>query len=228
MLAGVCDGFIGNRILTKYRDAADHVMMDGSNPWEIDEAMVEFGYAMGPYEVQDLSGLDIAFANRRRKDDTRDPATRYVPIADRMVNEGRLGRKASVGWYRYPGGGGKVIDPLVEDLVREEAHFAGVDRREFDADEIRHRLLLAMINEAAEILNEGIAAKAADIDLVTIHGYGFPRWRGGLMHYADTLGAGAILDGLEALAKEDPLFWAPSAVVRDCAARGIRFADWSR
>ncbi|MCC0015561.1 MAG: enoyl-CoA hydratase/isomerase family protein [Rhodobiaceae bacterium] len=228
VLAGVCDGFIGNRILSRYREAADTVLMDGSTPWDIDEAMVEFGYAMGIYETQDLSGLDIAHANRRRQDATRDPNRRYIPIGDRMVAEGRLGRKAGVGWYRYPGGGGKVVDPLIEDLVREEAHFAKVARREFSADEIRHRLLLAMVNEATAILGEGIAQTARDIDLVTVNGYGFPRWRGGLMHYADTLGAATVLEGLEGLAKEDALVWAPSPVVRDCAEKGISFSAWRR
>ena len=228
VLAGVCDGFIGNRILARYRDEADALLMEGTTPGEIDEAMVEFGYAMGPYEAQDLSGLDIAHANRRRKDATRDPARRYIPIVDRMVAEGRLGRRAAVGWYRYPGGGGKVVDPLIEDLIREEAYFAKVPRREFTADEIRHRLLLAMINEAAEILAEGIAESTADIDLVTVHGYGFPRWRGGLMQYADTLGVKAVRAGIEDLAKAAPLEWRPSRVIEDCAEKGLRFADWRR
>jgi len=128
VLSGVCDGFIGNRILARYREAADTILMDGSTPWDVDEAMVNFGYAMGPYEAQDLSGLDIAYANRRRKDATRDPNRRYVPISDRMVDEGRLGKKVGVGWYRYPGGKGRVDDPLIEDLIREEAHFAKVTR----------------------------------------------------------------------------------------------------
>lgn len=226
VLAGVCDGFIGNRILARYREAADTVLMDGSTPWEVDEAMVEFGYAMGPYEAQDLSGLDIAHANRRRQDATRDPNRRYIPIADRMVELGKLGRKTGAGWYRYPGGNGKVDDPIVADLALEEAHFAGITRVDYKPDEIRHRLLLAMINEAAEILREGIAGSAADIDLVTVFGYGFPRWRGGLMHYADTLGPENVLAGLEELATEDALVWRPSEVIRDCAARGISFAEW--
>ncbi|MBM1221692.1 enoyl-CoA hydratase/isomerase family protein [Ponticoccus sp. SC2-23] len=228
VVAGVCDGFIGNRILARYREAADTVFMDGSTPWEVDEAMVEFGYAMGPYEAQDLSGLDIAHANRRRQDATRDPARRYIPIADRMVELGKLGRKTGAGWYRYPGGNGKVEDPIVADLALEEAHFAGITRTDYDADEIRHRLILAMINEAADILAEGIAETAADIDLVTVFGYGFPRWRGGLMHHADTLGAAAVLDGLATLAKEDPVAWRPSPMIEDCARRGIRFSDWRR
>ena len=101
VVAGVCDGFIGNRILARYREAADTLLMDGCTPWDIDEAMVDFGYAMGPYEAQDLSGLDIAYANRRRQDDTRDPARRYIPIADHLVMAGRLGRKTGAGWYQY-------------------------------------------------------------------------------------------------------------------------------
>jgi len=225
VLAGVCDGFIGNRILARYREAADTVFMDGSTPWEVDEAMVQFGYAMGPYEAQDLSGLDIAHANRRRQDATRDPNRRYVPIADRMVELGKLGRKTGAGWYRYPGGNGKVEDPIVADLALEEARFAGVTRTDYNADEISRRLVLAMINEACDILHEGIAASARDIDLVTVFGYGFPRWRGGLMHYADSLGAKQIVTQLDALAQEDPIVWAVSPLLRDCADRNIRLAD---
>ena len=225
VVVGVCDGFVGNRILARYREAADTVLMDGSTPWEIDKAMVEFGYAMGPYAAQDLSGLDIAHANRRRQDATRDPNRRYIPIADRMIELGRLGRKSGAGWYRYPGGGGRVDDPIVADLAMEEAHFASIERVDYSADEIRERLLLAMINEAADLLLEGIAQNASDIDLVTIFGYGFPRWRGGLMHYADTLGAGAIVAQLKQLEKVDPVAWKVSPLLRHCASTGRCIAD---
>lgn len=217
---GVCDGFVGNRILARYREAADTVLMDGSTPWDIDEAMVEFGYAMGPYTAQDLSGLDIAHANRRRQDATRDPARRYIPIADRMVELGKLGRKTGAGWYRYPGGGGRVDDPIVADLALEEAHFAGIKRVDYTDDEIRERILLAMINEAADLLHEGIARSASDIDLVTVCGYGFPRWRGGLMHYADTIGATTIVAKIESLSTEDPIAWKVSPFLQQCASSG--------
>jgi len=226
VVAGVCDGFIGNRILARYREAADILLVDGCTPWDIDAAMVDFGYAMGPYEAQDLSGLDIAYAHRRRQDDIRDPARRYIAIADRMVATGRLGRKAGAGWYRYPAGGGKAIDPLVEDLVIEESYLAGVKRRSFTHDEIQTRLLAAMINEASDILYEGIAQTAADIDLVLVHGYGFPRWRGGVMHYADHSGASEWLQILRELESEDPLMWRPSKVIIDCAAQAIPFSAW--
>ena len=222
---GVCDGFVGNRILARYREAADTVFMDGSTPWDIDDAMVEFGYAMGPYTAQDLSGLDIAHANRRRQDATRDPERRYIPIADRMVELGKLGRKTGAGWYRYPDGTGRVDDPIVADLGIEEAHFAGIKRVDYDADEIRERLLLAMINEAADILHEGIARSAADIDLVTVFGYGFPRWRGGLMHYADSLGVSDIVLKLQKLQNEDGIAWRVSPLLMRCAEQGINIRD---
>ncbi len=226
VVAGVCDGFIGNRILARYREAADTVLMDGSTPWEIDEAMVEFGYAMGPYEAQDLSGLDIAHANRRRQDATRDPERRYIPIADRMVELGKLGKKTGAGWYRYPGGGGKVEDPIVADLALEEARFAKVERKDYSADEIRERLVMAMINEAADILGDGIAKRPSDIDLVTVHGYGFPRWRGGLMHHADSIGVDVVFNALKRFEEEDSIVWKPSHVIADCAERGMSLSEW--
>lgn len=165
VVAGVCDGFIGNRILAALREAADAILMDGSTPAKIDEAMVAFGYAMGPYETQDLSGLDIAHANRRRLDTSRDPSRRYIPIADYLVKQNRLGKKTGAGWYHYPNG--KIaIDPKVEDIICREAEAANIKRRHFSSDEVQQRLLLAMVNEAANILNEGIAVSAADIDLV--------------------------------------------------------------
>ncbi|MFK8079482.1 MAG: 3-hydroxyacyl-CoA dehydrogenase family protein [Granulosicoccus sp.] len=218
-------GVVGKRILERYREAADTVLMDGSTPWEIDEAMVEFGYAMGPYSAQDLIGLDIAYARRQRKQASRDPARRYIPIADRMIELGKLGRKTGAGWYRYPGGGGRVDDPIVADLAIEEAHFAKIERVDYSADEIRERLLLAMINEAADILLEGITQKASDIDLITIVGYGFPRWRGGLMHFADTLDAKFIVTQLERLSEEDRIAWQVSPLLKQCAEKGIRISD---
>jgi len=219
---------IGRRLLARYAEAAETVLMDGSTPWEVDEAMVEFGFATGPFEAQDNTGLDLAHAERRRQDATRDPNRRYIPVADRMVELGKLGRKTGAGWYRYPGGGGKVDDPIVADLALEEARYAKVERCDYRPEEIRHRLLLALINEAADILHQGIAASATDIDLVTVFGQGFPRWRGGLMHYADTLGPAKVLEGLRKLAQEDPLVWAPSPLIEECAAKGLSFADWRR
>ena len=225
VVAGVCDGFIGNRILARFREAADTVLIDGSTPWEIDEAMVKFGYAMGPYEAQDISGLDIAHANRRRQDATRDPKRRYIPIADRMVELGKLGRKTGAGWYRYSAEG-KLDDPIVADLALEEARLAGIERKDYSATDITDRLLTAMINEAADILYENIARSASDIDLVTVFGYGFPRWRGGLMHYADAIGTRTIIEKINQYAQEDPVQWKVSPLLQHCDENEMKIAEF--
>ena len=226
VLIKACDGFIGNRILARYRETADILLVDGATPYEIDEAMVAFGYPMGPYEAQDLSGLDIAYANRRRQAATRDPNRRYISIADRMVERGRLGKKCSVGWYRYLDGQGKVEDPAVVDLVVEESHFAKVKRRPFSQNEIHERLITAMINEASDILEEGSAQSPKDIDLVTVHGYGFPRWRGGLMFHADQIGITKIVNTLQRLEQDDPIVWKPSAGLLRVIKAGTSFSEF--
>jgi len=222
VLAAVCDGFIGNRILARYREAADTLLLQGASPWQIDAAMVAFGYPMGPYAAQDLSGLDIAYANRQRHAPHRDPQRRYVAIADRLVEAGRLGRKTAAGWYNYQDGDA-ATDPATLALIRDEAKNHDLVTRDFDDSTIQHRLLRAMINEAASILHEGIAMSARDIDLVTILGYGFPRWRGGLMHYADTIGAAQIAADLTALCAEDQLVWAPHELIISRAKNAQNF-----
>ncbi|WP_319825429.1 3-hydroxyacyl-CoA dehydrogenase [Thalassovita sp.] len=211
-------GFTSERLQMRLLEAADTLLMDGSTPWEVDEAIEEFGYHMGPYEAQDLIGTDVAYAIRSRM--PRDPARRYIPIADRAVAEGRLGKKASVGWYRYPGGEGKVIDPLVEDLCREEARFAGVAPRPIPADDIRTRILLAQVNEAAAALGDGIPP--GDLDLISTHALGFPARWGGIIRFADRLGAPAILAALHALQGEDPVAWQPASALVHAARSGER------
>ena len=226
VIAGVCDGFIGNRILARLRETADIILIDGGMPWGIDQAMVDFGYAMGPYEAQDLSGLDIAYAQRRRQETLGKPNRRYIEIADRLVEEGRLGRKTGAGWYRYTPEGNKETDPSIKALILNEAARLGIKRQITSASDIQCCLLAAMINEAANILGDGIAATAADIDLVTVHGYGFPRWRGGLMHYADQIGVEEWLAQLQKLAAGDPVVWEPSSVIIECVEKQISLADW--
>ena len=226
VVAGVCDGFIGNRILARYREAADLLLLHGATSAQIDKAMTGFGYAMGPYEAQDMSGLDIAFANRRRQDASRDPNRTYVHIADKMVEAGRLGRKTGLGWYSYANDGKAATDSLVDALIIAEADHAGITRRHFSDNDIVKRLLLAMINEGANILQEAVAQNASDIDLVSVLGYGFPRWRGGLMHYADQLGMAAILAGLKDFSAEDQHIWQPSQLILDAVKTGSDFASF--
>ena len=224
--SGVCDGFIGNRILTRYRQTTDILMLEGALPWQIDDAMRAFGFAMGPYEVQDLSGLDIAYANRKRLGLRDKAGYRYISIADRLVNEqARLGRKTGGGWYDYPEGGSSRPSALVEEVILDTARREGIARRSFDAEDIQTRALSAMIDEASHILDEGIAEKPEDIDLVMIHGYAFPRWRGGLMHYADTIGVTTIVDRLTAYAAQDPLSWSIPDLLRRLDADGRNFTS---
>ncbi|WP_374315981.1 3-hydroxyacyl-CoA dehydrogenase NAD-binding domain-containing protein [Aquabacterium sp.] len=222
--AGVCDGFIGNRILAVYRTAADHMMEDGASPYEIDQMVRDFGFPMGPYEMSDLAGGDIGWATRKRRAATRDPRTRYVQIADRLCERGWFGQKTGRGWYLYQQGSRSgQRDPEVEAIVAAERTRAGITPRTFSTDELQRRYLAAMVNEGAKVVDEGIALRPLDVDVTLVHGYGFPRYRGGPMKYADTIGLPQILADIERYAQEDPLFWQPAALLQRLVAEGRDF-----
>ncbi|MEM7599253.1 MAG: FAD-dependent oxidoreductase [Pseudomonadota bacterium] len=213
VLAGICDGFIGNRILAAYRRAAEYLLADGALPHQVDAAMRRFGMAMGPFEAQDQGGLQIALANRRRQDATRDPDERYVDIADRICALGRLGKRTGAGWYAYPDGAKTgERDPIVEDVIVSYARDAGLTRGSFTETDIQTQLLAAMANEGARIVEEGIAENAAVVDVVKCAGYGFPRWRGGPMHWADTVGHDAVTSALTTLEIASPGSWIRAGV----------------
>lgn len=178
--SGVCDGFIGNRIMSVYRREADYMLEDGALPQEVDAAMVAFGFPMGVFAMQDLAGLDIAWAMRKRRAATRPASERYVRIADRLCEAGRLGRKTGAGWYDYPDAAA-VPSPVTEAIIREESAARGIARRGFGADEIMGRILAVMQAEGRAILAEGIAGSPEAIDVVMVNGYGFPRAKGGPM-----------------------------------------------
>ena len=225
---GVCDGFVGNRMLQRVREAAELLLLDGAEPVQIDRAMRGFGYSMGLYETQDMSGLDIAWANRRRQQATRDPERRYSKVQDQVCEAGWLGRKAGLGWYVYEDD--KLIgpNPSVSPLIEAEAARHGISRRELSDKAVLHTLMLALINEAANILDEGIARSASDIDLVLVHGYGFPRFRGGPLHYADQLGIQRVREGLEILNKGDSVIWRISPLILKLADTNGSFSDGRR
>ncbi len=224
--AGVCDGFIGNRILAAYRQAADMMMEDGASPYDIDAAAREFGYPMGPYQMVDLAGGDIGWATRKRRAATRDPALRTVQIPDRLCERGWFGQKTGRGFYLYPDGARVgTPDPEVLAIIDEERRRAGVTPRAFTHEDILRRYLAAMINEAANVLHEGIALRPSDVDVVFLSGYGFPRYRGGPMHYADSVGLAQVLADIRAYAKEDPAFWKPSPLLVRLAESGGTFAS---
>ncbi len=208
VLSGICDGFIGNRILAAYRRAAEYMLVDGALPPQIDAAMRNFGMAMGPFEAQDMSGLQIALANRRRLDATRDPNERYVPISDQLCARGRLGRKTGKGWYAYAEG--ERIgspDPEVEALIIAYSTEASLTRHSFSDEDIQTQLLAVMANEGAKIVEEGIAENEAVVDVVKVSGYGFPRHRGGPMHWAKHVAPGVLNSALEAVEVASPGSW---------------------
>ncbi|MBV7482660.1 3-hydroxyacyl-CoA dehydrogenase NAD-binding domain-containing protein [Bordetella sp. BOR01] len=227
--AGVCDGFIGNRILAVYRQAADLMLEDGASPYQIDDAARAFGYPMGPYQVADLAGGDIGWATRKRRAATRDPKLRYVQIPDRLCERGWFGQKTGRGFYLYPDGARTgTPDPEVLAIVDAERQRAGVTARQFSQEDILRRYLAAMINEAANVLREGIALRPLDIDVVFLAGYGFPRHRGGPLHYADQVGLPRILADIREFAHEDPHFWKPSPLLVELADKGQAFASLNR
>ncbi len=224
--AGVCDGFIGNRILAVYGQAAHYMMEDGASPYQIDKALRDFGYPMGPFQVSDLAGGDIGWATRKRRAATRDPKARYVQIADRIAERGWFGQKTGRGYYLYPEGARiGTPDPEVEAIIDAERERAGVTPREFSDEEIVRRYLAAMINEGANVVHQGIALRPLDVDVTFVHGYGFPRYRGGPMKYADTVGLPKILADIQEFAKEDPIFWQPSPLLVELVEKGQDFSS---
>ena len=224
--AGVCDGFIGNRILAVYRQAADHIMEDGASPYQIDQAARDFGYPMGPYQVADLAGGDIGWATRKRRAATRDPKARYVQIADRLCERGWFGQKTARGYYLYPDGARTgTPDAQVAAIIDAERQRAGIVPRSFSDDDILRRYLAAMINEGANVVHQGIALRPLDVDVTLVHGYGFPRFRGGPMQYADSVGLDRILADIRAFARDDPLFWQASPLLVELVERGADFAS---
>ncbi|MCG5074181.1 3-hydroxyacyl-CoA dehydrogenase NAD-binding domain-containing protein [Paraburkholderia tagetis] len=224
--AGVCDGFIGNRLLAVYRTAADHLMEDGASPYQIDKAVREFGFPMGPYQVVDLAGGDIGWATRKRRAATRDPKARYVQIADRLCERSWFGQKTGRGFYLYPEGARTGSpDPEVEAIIDAERARAGITPRTFTDEEIIRRYMAAMINEGANVVHEKIALRPLDVDVTLVYGYGFPRYRGGPMKYADTVGLANVLADIREFAKEDPLFWRPSPLLVELVERGADFAS---
>jgi 3-hydroxyacyl-CoA dehydrogenase len=183
VVCGVTEGFIGNRIFSAYRREAEFMLEDGALPHEIDAALEAYGFPMGLFAVYDMAGLEIAWAKRKRQAATRDPAARYVDIADRLCEAQRFGQKAGKGWYAYPDGK-RSVDPEVTALIEQVRAEKGIEPRHFNADEITARLLKAMSDEGEALLAEGVAARPGDIDLVMINGYGFPSHRGGPMFAA--------------------------------------------
>jgi 3-hydroxyacyl-CoA dehydrogenase len=225
VVAGVCDGFIGNRMIARYGAAAAGLINAGALPQQVDGALQKFGLAMGPFRMGDLAGLDIGWATRKRR--AAEAGVEMKPIvADKLCEAGRFGQKTGAGWYRYEAGKRDPIpDPLTEKLITEYRAANGITPRSISDEEIVERSIYALVNEGARILQEGIAARASDIDLVYLNGYGFPAQRGGPMLYADTVGLPNVVRALRRFAAEpgaDPS-WQPAPLLLQLAEAGKTF-----
>ncbi|TQC47714.1 3-hydroxyacyl-CoA dehydrogenase [Rhodococcus sp. WS4] len=221
VLSKVCEGFIGNRMLTPYRREAEFLLEEGATPQQIDTALQNFGMAMGPCAMSDLAGLDIAWAARKRLAPTRPKDLRYSRVADILCENERFGQKSGAGYYRYEKGSRTPIpDPAVDEIIRTCAAEDGIERRTITDEEIVDRCILALVNEGATLLGEGIAQRASDIDVVYVDGYGFPAYRGGPMHYATTLGLDVTLDKIRHLEKIHGETWTPAPLLEQLVAAG--------
>ena len=203
------------------------MMLDGAAPHEIDAAIEGFGFAMGPFAVSDLAGLDIGWASRKRQLKTKPEAERDVEIADRICEQGWFGRKTGQGFYIYEGRD-RTPNPAVADIIDSERQKANVTQQNFSNEDIVDRAMTAIILEAIKIVEEGIALRPIDVDAVYLFGYGFPRFRGGPLHHADQIGAKTLLARTEAFAKEDAHFWQTPKLLRDMAANGQTFAAMNK
>src|SRR4051812_13026430 len=223
--AGNCDGFVANRSRIPFTMEQNLMVEEGALPDQIDRVMVEFGYPMGPFAVNDLSGLDVSYQTRRRRL-AEDPNYRMLPIPDRLVEMGRKGQKAGAGWYRYePGDRTPHPDPEVHRIIREVAAEKGIVQREFSDQEVLQRLLFGSLNEACRMIEEGKALRASDIDVMWLSGFGFPRYRGGLMFWADGIGARAVYNQIAAWHQRYGARWAPAPLLRQVAEQGGQFRE---
>jgi 3-hydroxyacyl-CoA dehydrogenase len=224
VVAGVCDGFIGNRMLHSYFREAGFLLEEGALPQQVDKVIEDFGFAMGPFRVSDLAGLDVGWYIRKRQAATRPAHLRYSKVADKICEMGRFGQKTGAGWYRYETGSRTPIpDPKIEALIVSASKEAGIERRAISEQEILERCMYALINTGAEILDEGIALRASDIDIVYIYGYGFPRYRGGPMFYADTVGLGKVYESVKRFHQAHGEFWTPAPLLERLAREGGKF-----
>jgi len=226
VVSGVCDGFIGNRMIEQYLRQAMFLLDEGASPQQVDRALERFGMAMGPFRMSDLAGNDVGWYIRKRRY-VEKPNVVYSKIADRLCELGRFGQKTGLGWYWYEAGKRDAIpDPAVDELIGRYRNEIGIAPRKIADAEIVERCILALVNEGARILEEGIAQRASDIDIVYLTGYGFPLYRGGPMLYADMLGLYNVARSLARLAANahaDPAFWQPAPLLAKLAAEGKTF-----
>jgi 3-hydroxyacyl-CoA dehydrogenase len=226
VVVGNCRGFVGNRMMFPYMYEAQFLVEEGATPQQVDSALTSFGMAMGIFEVDDMAGLDIAWRVRQELGQFADPRLRRPLVADQLCEMGRYGQKTGKGWYAYSDDRKPKPDPQVLALIREQARRAGIPQRQFSQEQIVERALYGLINEGARILEEGIALRAADIDVIYLNGYGFPAWRGGPMFYADTVGLPKIYERIREFHREHGERWRPADLLRNLAETSRTFRDY--
>ncbi len=227
VVSGVCDGFIGNRMIEQYSRQAGFLLEEGATPAQVDKAMEKWGMAMGPFRMGDLAGNDVGWYIRKRRAQEK-PDLRYSKTADLLCEMGRFGQKTGAGWYDYlPGKRDAIPSPVVVDMIEQHRKDLGIAPRKISDDEIVHRLVYALVNEGAKIVEEGIAMRASDIDMVYLTGYGFPLFRGGPMNYADEVGLFNVVAAMKRFAAnphDDATFWQPAPLLARLAAQGKTFS----
>ncbi len=226
VVSGVCDGFIGNRMIEQYSRQAGFLLDEGCTPQQVDKAIEKFGFAMGPFRMGDLAGNDIGWAIRKRRY-VEKPGMKYSASADRLCELGRFGQKTGAGWYDYQAGKRDAVpSPVVATLIEEHRKALGLTPRKISDEEIVQRLVFSLVNEAAHLLEEGIAARASDIDMVYITGYGFPVFRGGPMQYANEFGLFNMVQAMKRFQQnpnDDARFWEPAPLIRRLVAESKTF-----
>jgi len=227
VLVGVCDGFVGNRMLHQYGREANLLIEEGALPQQVDKVIFDFGFPMGPFTMGDMAGLDIGWAVRKRKAAERPSNQRYSAVADRICEQGRFGQKTGAGWYRYEAGNRTPIPDLeIEALIVQASKDAGIERREISDEEVLKRCLYPLVNEGAKILEEGLAIRSSDIDVIWVHGYGFPRYRGGPMFWADTIGLDEVHETMRRYHAEHGELMRPANLLEKLAKEGKKFSDF--
>ena len=227
VVVGVCDAFAANRMLYPYAQQAQFLIEEGALPEQIDRVIYEFGFPMGPFGLGDLAGLDVGWRVRQHREPTRPKHLRYSSIADRLYEMGRYGQKTGKGWFRYEEGSRAPIpDPEVEQLIVRTSEELGIERRDISDEEILERCLFALVNEGARVLDEGISERASDLDLIWIYGYGFPRYRGGPMFYADSVGVDHVYATMQRFHEVHGDWLEPAPLLERLAREGGTFGDW--
>jgi 3-hydroxyacyl-CoA dehydrogenase len=228
VLVGNCRGFVGNRMIAPYSREAQFLVEEGAKPQDVDDALYQYGMAMGPLAMGDLAGLDVSYRIRQEYKHLEKPGIRVPLVADRLCEMGRYGQKTGAGWYRYDENRRAIPDQEVEKLIEETAAAAGIERRSITPEEIVERTIYALVNEGAKILEEGFALRAVDIDIIYLNGYGFPTSRGGPMWYADTVGLPQVYERIKQFHERDGELWEPAPLLRQLAEAGKKFADYDK